>query len=51
MFGPGVIPDATTSYSEPDGAKTGLVFPRGYELVPAMIEFPVVNAAELLESR
>ena len=51
MFGPGVIPDASIAYSEPDAAKTGLVFPRGYELVPAMIESPVVNAAELIESR
>lgn len=48
MFGPGVVPGAASVYSEPEAAKTGIVFPNGYELVPAMIELPVVDAAALL---
>ncbi|MBM3290077.1 MAG: cofactor-independent phosphoglycerate mutase [Candidatus Hydrogenedentes bacterium] len=44
LFGPGVAPDATTVYSEPEAAKTGILFPRGHELVPAMIERPVIDA-------
>lgn len=48
MFGPGVVPDTTSVYSEPEAAKTGIVFPNGYELVPAMIELPVVDAVALL---
>ncbi|NUM56858.1 MAG: cofactor-independent phosphoglycerate mutase [Candidatus Hydrogenedentes bacterium] len=51
MFGPGVVPDATLVYSEPEAAKTGIVFPNGHEMVPAMIELPVVDAAALLGSR
>jgi len=48
LCGPGVQPDATTVYSEVEAQKSGLLFPSGHELVPYMIESPVVETSALL---
>jgi 2,3-bisphosphoglycerate-independent phosphoglycerate mutase len=44
LCGPGIVPDATTSYSETAAQATGLLFPRGHELVPFMIQSARVEA-------
>lgn len=51
LFGPGVKPDTAAVYSEPEAARSGIVFPDGHQLVPAMIEWPVVDTAALLARR
>jgi 2,3-bisphosphoglycerate-independent phosphoglycerate mutase len=45
LCGPGVAPDETRTYSERAAEQTGHLFPRGYELVPAMIKWPVIDAS------
>ena len=44
LWGPGVEPNAVTSYSEAAGAEAGNVFPRGHELVPAMLQSKRIEA-------
>ena len=50
LFGPGVVPDTTTVYSEPEAAKSGILFPNGYELVPTMIQSALIDTAALLST-
>ena len=49
MCGPGVVPDEAVSYSEPAAQASGLLFPRGHELVPFMIQSARVEAGAILE--
>ncbi|MDZ4859973.1 MAG: cofactor-independent phosphoglycerate mutase [Candidatus Hydrogenedentes bacterium] len=50
LCGPGVVPNGARVYSEPEGAKAGVLFPEGHELVPAMIQSAIVDAAILATS-
>lgn len=45
VCGPGVQTDKRTSYSEQEAEKSGISFPRGYELVPHIIGAKTIVAA------
>jgi 2,3-bisphosphoglycerate-independent phosphoglycerate mutase len=45
LNGPGVIPDASTSYSERSAEASGLLFPEGHDLVPVMLQSARIAAS------
>jgi len=44
LCGPGIKPNGATCYSEPEGAKAGVLFPDGHELLPTMIQVVSIEA-------
>lgn len=45
LWGAGVEADERTSYSEEEAAKSGVLFPRGYELIPRMLNSDPIGAS------
>jgi 2,3-bisphosphoglycerate-independent phosphoglycerate mutase len=48
LCGPGVTPDSATAYCERAAEASGLLFPRGHELVPFMLQSPRIDPLTLV---
>jgi len=47
LCGPGIKPNGAACYSEPEGTKAGVLFPEGHELLPAIIQKPIITASAI----